>query len=64
LITRNVADMRGLNNDVSNYEYADNIGNNIISNRDTVEVALGTYQYNRSGSNCASSSTMLYLSNL
>jgi len=62
---RNVGDMSGLFNAVSskNSDHY-NTGNNIISNGDRVEVALGTYQCNESGTNCAALSIMLYPNNL
>ena len=64
---RNVGDMSGLFNAISSAPssaWVDYTGNNIITNGDVVEVALGTYQCNESGTNCASGSIMLYPNNL
>ena len=59
--------MSGLFNAISSAPssaWVDYTGNNIITNGDVVEVALGTYQCNESGTNCASGSIMLYPNNL
>ena len=55
--------MGGLFNAISSGTLT-NTGNNIITNGDVVEVALGIYQCNESGLNCASSDIMLYPKNL
>jgi len=57
---RNVGDMDVLFNAVSNtVRLSYNTGDDIITNEDTVEVTIGTYHCNESGSNCVDSEKML-----
>ena len=50
---RNDGNMSGLFNAVSIYSSSPvSTGDNIVSNGDTVEVAVGTYECNDSASNC------------
>jgi predicted outer membrane repeat protein len=58
----NVGDMNGLFNTLSNKQYADNTGNSIMANGDTVILADGSYKCSQG--TCARFDTMLYTDDL